>query len=114
MARPNRMSRSGRPNVAAWLTPKAFGVRPLAAVKPAAFLFCVVRLAMPFARLSDHGRQATRPPHESHRATPFGRDVPTTAGGELASYFREFPPYNSSNLALRPTDAAVDSAAVSL
>src|SRR6266446_7340615 len=60
------MRRSGRPNVAAWLTPKAFGFRPLAAVKPTAFLFCAVRLAMPFARLPDHGQPSTRPAHESN------------------------------------------------
>src|SRR5438477_12464201 len=47
------MSRSGRSNVVTWLTSKAFGVRPLAAVKPTAFLFSAVRLSMPFARLSD-------------------------------------------------------------
>ena len=46
----DEMSRS---NVVTWLTSKAFGVRPLAAVKPTAFLFCAVRLAMPLARLSD-------------------------------------------------------------
>src|SRR5947199_7412424 len=47
------MRRSGRSNVVTWLTSKAFGVRSLAAVKPTAFRFCAVRLAMPFARLSD-------------------------------------------------------------
>src|SRR5258705_8778518 len=44
---------SGRSNVVIWLTSKDFGVRSLAAVKPTAFPFCAVRLAMPLARLSD-------------------------------------------------------------
>src|SRR5437016_8248342 len=47
------MRRSRRSNVVTWLTSKAFGVRSLAAVKPTAFRFCAVRLAIPFARLSD-------------------------------------------------------------
>ena len=47
------MRRSGRSNVVTWLTSNAFGVRSLAAAKPAAFLFCAVRLAILFARLSD-------------------------------------------------------------
>src|SRR6266481_10143773 len=47
------MRRSGRSNVVTRLTSKAFGVRSLAAVKPTAFRFCAIRLAMPFARLSD-------------------------------------------------------------
>src|SRR6266542_2843664 len=47
------MRRSGRSNVVRWLTSKAFGVRSLAAVKPTAFRFCAIRLAMPFGRLSD-------------------------------------------------------------
>src|SRR5207248_8290809 len=52
-ARPSRMRRSGRSNVGTPLTSEVFGVCTLAAVKPAACLFCAVRLAMPFARLSD-------------------------------------------------------------
>src|SRR5437016_289643 len=44
---------SGRSNVVIWLTSKDFGVRSLAATKPAGFRFCAVRLAMPFAKLSD-------------------------------------------------------------
>src|SRR5262245_41263840 len=55
------MRRSLRSNVVTWLISKApcsrklseFGVRPSAAVKPTAFRFCAVRLAMPFARLSN-------------------------------------------------------------
>src|SRR5437763_16265406 len=47
------MRRSGRSNVGTPLTSEVFGVRPLAAVKPAGSLFCAIRLAMPFARLSD-------------------------------------------------------------
>jgi len=56
------MSRSGRPNVVAWLRGAAF--RLLAAVELPAFLFCALRLAMPFASLSDHGQPTTRPAHE--------------------------------------------------
>jgi len=58
------MRRSGRPNVVAWLSGTA--LRPLAAVEPPAFLFCALRLAMPFARLPDHGQPTTRPAHESN------------------------------------------------
>src|SRR6266480_1646377 len=47
------MRRSGRSNVVTWLTTKAFEVRPPSAVKPAASLFCAIRLAITFARLSD-------------------------------------------------------------
>src|SRR5437762_13898553 len=53
------MSRSGRSNVVTWLTSNVFGVRPLAAVKPTAFLFSAVRLSMPFARLSDRVTRKT-------------------------------------------------------
>src|SRR5205807_4842259 len=53
------MRRSGRSNVVTRLTSKApcsrklseFGVRSLAPAKPTAFRFCVVRLAIPFARV---------------------------------------------------------------
>jgi len=64
------MSRSGRSNVVTWLTSNVFGVRPLAAVKPTAFLFSAVRLSMPFARLSD---SVTRKTLKSFRkpAGPF-------------------------------------------
>src|SRR6059058_1821843 len=47
------MRRSARSNVVPWLTSSGFGVRPFAPVNPTAFLFCAVRLAMRFARLSD-------------------------------------------------------------
>src|SRR6266478_2332235 len=47
------MRRSGRSNVVPWRTSKAFGVRSLAAVEPTAFPFCALRLAMPFATLSE-------------------------------------------------------------
>src|SRR6185369_15831224 len=55
------MRRSARSSVVTWLTATApcsrklseFGVCPLAAVKLTASLFCAIRLAMPFARLSD-------------------------------------------------------------
>src|SRR5436190_19835169 len=52
------MRTSARSNVVPWLTSKAFGVRSLAAVEPTAFPFCAVRLAMPFARLSDRHKNA--------------------------------------------------------
>src|ERR1700720_4574747 len=58
------MRRSGRPNVVACLTGAA--LRLLAAVELPAFLFCAVRLAMPFARLPDHGQPTTRPAYESN------------------------------------------------
>src|SRR5947208_7513536 len=47
------MRTSGRSNVVTWLGPKAVGVRSLVAVNPAAFPFCAVCLAMPFATLSN-------------------------------------------------------------
>src|SRR6266513_83498 len=47
------MRRSARSSVVTWPTATAFGVCPLAAVKLTASLFCAIRLAMPFARLSD-------------------------------------------------------------
>ena len=45
------MRRSGRPNVVAWLSGAA--LRPLAGLKPTAFFFCSVRLAMPFVKLPE-------------------------------------------------------------
>src|SRR6266498_4671336 len=47
------MRRSARSNVVSWLTSSGFGVRPFAPVNPTPFLFCAVRLAMRFSRLSD-------------------------------------------------------------
>ena len=61
---PRRMRRSGRPKVVECLSGMAF--RLLAAVDPPAFLFCAVRLPMPFARLPDHGQSTNRQGDESN------------------------------------------------
>ena len=67
------MRRSGRPNVVACL--RGAALRLLAAVRPPAFLFCAVRLAMPFERLPDHGQPTTRPAYESNHRQENGDEI---------------------------------------
>src|SRR5947208_15842090 len=58
------MRKSGRPTVVECLSGMAFYL--LAAVDPPAFLFCAVRLPMPFARLPDQGQSTNQQGDESN------------------------------------------------